>query len=477
MADSVINYSDLIGKDDTFSEIFANIERLKKELAELAKQAQKDLDLINPNNEEGLKKAVKQVEDLTKASKQLETERKKAVKTRKKLADLTDEELIDREKLKIVNRERIQIAKQEAILRNKEAGQIEKLRAQLSLTTLQWKKLSKKELENGKEGKKLIKTKKRLTNELKRLEKQTGDTRRNVGNYTQSLGKLGKVAAGIFVGRNLVAAIRNVGRAFVDIFNANKEGNADFEKFEASVTGVIEKLKGIGLAIINVVLPIVQKAIRTFQFFASKISAASTEGSFLGDVFEKVKGFILGTIALLQDLPFIYTGIIAASKQLATNIGDAFKKLGKNLSILFLQIEKINPFSDRNKAEIEANINALKSQIDSINNSQKGVGEAFREAYNGAKKEFAEFNKAQDIEDAKTLKRQKAQAGAEKRREAALKKQNELLKLQQSIEQNVSTRVQAIISLQNQIEKAEANSIEDSPVSYTHLTLPTTPYV
>ena len=85
MADSVINYSDLIGKDDTFDDIFANIDKLKKELSDLAKQAQKDLDLINPNNEEELKKATAQVEKLTKASKQLETERKKAIKTRKKV--------------------------------------------------------------------------------------------------------------------------------------------------------------------------------------------------------------------------------------------------------------------------------------------------------------------------------------------------------------------------------------------------------
>ncbi len=192
MADSVINYSDLIGKDDTFDVIFANIDKLKKELNDLAVQTQKDLELINPNEEKSIEKAVKQVEELKKAEKALEMERKKAVKTRKKLADLTDEELIQREKEKIANRERVQIAKQTAILRSKESGQIEKLRAQLSLTTLQWKKLSKEELENTKKGKELVKTKLRLTNQLKRLEKQTGDTRRNVGNYSSALGRLGK---------------------------------------------------------------------------------------------------------------------------------------------------------------------------------------------------------------------------------------------------------------------------------------------
>jgi hypothetical protein len=103
MADSVIKYSDLIGEDDTFDDIFANIDKLKKELADLAKDAKSGLDLINPNNEKALKAAVEQVEKLAKAKKKLDTEEKKAVKTKKKLADLTNEELVQREKLKIRN--------------------------------------------------------------------------------------------------------------------------------------------------------------------------------------------------------------------------------------------------------------------------------------------------------------------------------------------------------------------------------------
>ena len=43
MADSVINYSDLIGEDDTFDLIFDNIDKLKKELNDLTKIAQKDI--------------------------------------------------------------------------------------------------------------------------------------------------------------------------------------------------------------------------------------------------------------------------------------------------------------------------------------------------------------------------------------------------------------------------------------------------
>jgi hypothetical protein len=53
--------------------------------------------------------------------------------------------------------------------------------------TDQWTKLSKEERENTDAGQKLVAQKLKLTEELKRLEKQTGDTRRNVGNYSEGV--------------------------------------------------------------------------------------------------------------------------------------------------------------------------------------------------------------------------------------------------------------------------------------------------
>ncbi len=324
MADSVINYSDLIGKDDTFDDIFANIDKLKKELSDLAKQAQKDLDLINPNNEEELKKATAQVEKLTKASKQLETERKKAIKTRKKVNELTDEELIQREKLKIANRERVQIAKQQAILLNKEAREIEKLRAKLSLTTLEWKKLSKNELENTKRGKDLIKTKKRLTDQLKRLEKQTGDTRRNVGNYTSSLGRLGKAASAVFLGRSLVDGLRRISSFFTDLIDKNKEFNST--------------LAGVGKGFEGVTNALAFAGTKLLEFLAPAINVVTSA---------------------LAKLPAFFAGAAAGARQFASNAIDQFRKLSIQIQIAFQTINRANPFSDESQEQITANINRL----------------------------------------------------------------------------------------------------------------------
>ncbi len=76
-------------------------------------------------------------------------------------------------------------------------GSIEQLRAQLSQVTDQWSKLSKEERENTDAGQKLVAQKLKLTEELKRLEKQTGDTRRNVGNYSEGV-KEALLQSGLF---------------------------------------------------------------------------------------------------------------------------------------------------------------------------------------------------------------------------------------------------------------------------------------
>jgi len=459
MADSVIKYSDLIGEDDTFDVIFDNIDKLRKELSDLAKDAKAGLDLVNPNDEKALKEAVKQVEKLAAAKKKLDTEEKKAVKTKKKLADLTRDELIDREKQKILNRERVQRAKQMAILQSKEVGQIEKLRAELALTTMAWKKLSKEELQSSKVGKALIKDKLKLTNQLKKLEKQTGDTRRNVGNYTSSLGKLGKVAAGIFVGRNLVAAIRNVGRAFVDVFQANKEGNKDFEKFENTVLAVKDKLMGIALAIMNFIVPIVQRVVRMFQFFGEKVSAVAGEGTALGAVFDGIKWAINGVIDVLMDLPAILAGLGA----LFTAWGDHTSAVFNNVALQYNRLtivmqEAFLRATGANTSVMQKQIKDLDKQISDnlkkviINGDQ--VKKIYTDAAQTARDEFAEFEKEQDEIERKA-------AEAAKRREGSLERQNKLLQIQIKLQQNLSLRVDAIVSLQNKIEKAEASNIKD----------------
>jgi len=84
-------------------------------------------------------------------------------------------------------------------VRSKETGHLQKLKAQLSLVTRKIDGLSKEELENEKVGGKLIKTQKKLSDELSKTEEAGGNAHRSVGKYKEALeglpGPIGKAAS------------------------------------------------------------------------------------------------------------------------------------------------------------------------------------------------------------------------------------------------------------------------------------------
>jgi len=105
----------------------------------------------------------------------------------KKTKEEIEAERKEKEKNRLETHNANQILKQNIIIENASAGSVELMRAQLALVTNEWKKLSETERENSDRGKELTETKLKLTNQLKELEAATGDTRRNVGNYTNTI--------------------------------------------------------------------------------------------------------------------------------------------------------------------------------------------------------------------------------------------------------------------------------------------------
>ena len=510
MADSVIKYSDLIGEDNTFEDIFQNIEKLKKELQELATILKGKLEIVNPNDEAQMQGLVKQTENLANAYKKLETEEKKARTSKKKLNELTNEELIQREKQKIANRERVQRAKQMAILTNKESGEIEKLRAKLSLTTLEWKKLSKEELNNTKKGKQLIKTKKQLTDQLKKLEKQTGDNRRNVGNYAASLGKLGKVAAGIFVGRNIAGAVRRIGAAFGRLLEDNKETNASAKSLFDTVENLKEGFVALGLKIIEFVAEPLKNIISGLNFVTENLLGFSITGKKASETVQDLQ------IAFNSEIETLKRGNLSneARKQLIEDINKKYKDYLPNLLTEKSSLDEItNAQNTANKAferkillfaseEMMVDITKqrlklLREQVDLEQTANKTNAEAIKKnnqlttaidmkdnrLIDGAitrqkiaaennntaqtalrlnKEKLAQLDEEQkSIKDILALQGLSAKdfLGIEKKKTKAIKK-TEKTKVK-VFKDNIAERIKAVESLQDKIQKLEASNEED----------------
>ena len=193
------------------------IKKLKKELIDLAKINKKASEGVNPaeakaEDIEKLNKATKnlikteeQINKLdkqeSKLTKELNKEKKKEVKVTKELNDTDKQQIKLRNQLRDLTRDS---AKQTAVLRQaiqdenralrnnakrrtEALGSLNQLRAQLNEARRRWDRLSKAERENEKVGGRLQKLIKGLDTEVRKLEKSTGRTQRNVGNYTEGI--------------------------------------------------------------------------------------------------------------------------------------------------------------------------------------------------------------------------------------------------------------------------------------------------
>jgi hypothetical protein len=229
-----IKYEDLFDPklEDQVKKLEATFTSLKDSLKEFATVAGKEIKMSGMKTPEDMQKLAKGINDVEQAEKALKV--------------VTDEELKAQLALKEAQRERTATLKAQVKAEKEAEGSVAQLRAKLSSVTLEWAKLSKEERENTKAGKDLVKSKKQLTEELKKLEAATGDHRRNVGNYTDAIkglpGPIGDATnSAIAMGEALWALVANpIGAVIAAIAAA---GYVLYQSFTFTDTGA-NKLKG-----------------------------------------------------------------------------------------------------------------------------------------------------------------------------------------------------------------------------------------
>lgn len=409
--DAIISYSDLIGKDGTFDDISKEIAQIEKELIDMAKTTEKAFAKVKPSDSAEIERLEKEVKKYTVALKNLGKIEEANNKGKKKNIELTQEELVQREALKLEKREALRLAKAQAIILKEEKDTIASLRAQLSKATIEWTKFTAEELRNTKEGKKALEDKKRLTAQLKKLEKATGDNRREVGNYSNALKGLRKGLIRVFVGRTVIDGVLRLGGAFKDLVDDFRDSN--------------EVIGGIGQAFDKVTGSLQFAGVKILEFLAPAIE-------FVAD--------------LISKLPAFFAGIGAASSQLAANLGATFNKIGLNIELVFAKIERNNPFSSRNAQQIEANIRRIENAIAAQTARQGNLSDAYKQAYDAVLVEQDAFIQAQEEKD---------------KAAAAKKAREERLRIQAEEQRKLEIRLSAIIKLQKELDKLQAENIKD----------------
>ena len=242
MIDPIIKYSDLIKDDGGLKKFEKDILDAFSSIKNEAKKVKGQISTVDTSDTKAISDFVDKAKTLSNAYGNIQDAQKKVATQRKKIQELSDKELQNLEKEKLAQRERIAQARLLAKVNATSEGSIENLRAKLSLTTSQWAKLTKEEAENTDAGRELNREKKELTETLFKLEKATGDNRRNVGNYSSALDNLnvsfkdtlkqaGLFALGI-AGVN--SALGGIGGALSEIGDA-KEALSE----TATITGLV----------------------------------------------------------------------------------------------------------------------------------------------------------------------------------------------------------------------------------------------
>lgn len=358
--------------------------------------------------------------------KHLNSEQEKSNKVKKETVQLSQDELVQLEAEKLKKREATQVAKQNAIIQNAEKDTITSLRAQLSLTTLQWSKLTDAETKNTAEGRQLTAEKLRLTKQLKALEEATDDHRRSVGNYSKALGFLEKLSLRLFVGRSIIEGVRNLGGYFRNLVESGKEYNSTLSALSTAFGKV-----GSGFAFIGT---------KILEFFAPAIL------------------FVTG---LIEKIPAVFGGVAAAASQFATNVSANFQTLGLNIQRIFQQINKANPFSKQSTDEINANIARIDAQIKETGDTQKGLIDAYNEGYAAtiaSQEQFAAQQKQQEEREERLKKLAESKAKAEEERVKGLERQKALSSELISISEN---RIKAEEQLINELKQLQVEAIQD----------------
>lgn len=340
---------------------------------------------------------------------------------------------------------------------NAATGSIDQLRNQLSVVSVQWAKLSKEERENTEEGQKLTKQKLELTNALKAEEKATGDSRRNVGNYSEGMQEaLGATSQFIPVAGQATGAAKALGvalkvmisplglvlAAFAAIagalkafFTSSEEGQNVLNKlkavFQVVFGNIIDIASKLGEALVNAVTK-PREAWESFKNFIKGIGEffQNTFGNIIGGFFQKeVAKFLKGFAA----------------------IGLAWQKL-KN--VFTDNADGINKAQER--------INELNERIEKGNEKiQKGAGNlgtSIKNTWNRAKEGLQGYIKEQEreINIAKQLADQQAALDKQIRNNLVLEAQDRLKleqvknKIDEKDKQTAQERL-ALIDEQNKI--------------------------
>lgn len=321
------------------------------------------------------------------------------------------------------------------------AGSIEQLRAKLSVVSAQWANLSEDERKNTELGQKLTKQKLDLTNALKAEEKATGDTRRNVGNYTEGIkdatGALNQFIPGASQATSAATALGTAFKvmlgpigliiaaiaAVITYFKRSEEGQNSLAKSTAVFTTILNNFLDVVGKIGETIVNAFTKPKETLENFKTSIKE-------IGEFFKNTFGNVIGGSI------DVFVGFL---QKAFANVGLAWQKLKgifvDNTEGINKAQEKINEYNQK-----------IQDGQERVKEGAQNLKTSVVNAYNNARNAIAGFIEEQqkEIDIAKRLADQQAALDKQIRNNLILeaKDRSEIAKIRQQAndKENVSAQ-------------------------------------
>jgi hypothetical protein len=240
-----IKASDLFFDDGAIDALIEKIRTIDKVMDSLDKQsikveqtarkqakAYKNLNATQIQHQEVLEDEVDASAALLKQQTQLQ-------KAREKLAASQSDAAKELARLKEQQRQLNQINRLEAKLNAAKEGSYEALSAQYSLNQIRLKKLTEEQRSNTEEGRQLVEETNAINDALKRMDKTTGVTARNVGNYEDSVRKV------LQEQNKLFSELQKTRAEFESLPKSVQNNEKVASEYRATIAGLESELNGL----------------------------------------------------------------------------------------------------------------------------------------------------------------------------------------------------------------------------------------
>jgi len=363
---AILKFSDLIEDDGQIEVLLKKIDELEAKTKAKAKGLEGSLNVVKPEDIDEVQRLSAEVKKLNIAMKEVEKLKGKANEARKKSAELTQKERVEiqleREATRKANLEARAIAK----TKEAAAGSIEKLRAKLALVTIAWGKLSEEERLNSERGQRIINSKKEITEQLKKEELATGDARRNVGNYKES------IKEAVIEMKREKDALVNLHAEMVKEQKSLKRGTSEYKLYEVEIGKTKKKIEDLNIS----------------------LGEQGSRVDKLGSSFTKARNFIagfglaLGGVAIARDAFQTVKNFEEGAADMAKTVGISTEE-AKKLSMQLLEIDTKSSIEELQKiAAIGGQLGIASNDIIGFTNATDKLNVALGDEFTGGAEEI-----------------------------------------------------------------------------------------